>query len=656
MGNYRLGIPIDVLTAPVADAEDLIKAREGFGRGSKAHKYWKRVRRVVSGKVQWVYYYDTPASRKRWFEERAKKVKHARKKVEALEELHKEKADFKADHPELKEARKDLSDLSKEYVTELLGWTKPPRIKLSDEAMNEFHKQIISSYGEQPEGEDPHGKALSVMRTMEMGFDRMPPSIKKHFSGAISELVMARTEEDSYLKKKMGVAGYCEWPKKGKGSRVVVDMNRSQAAAMARGHHMKGGLFPVEVLVHEMAHAIHNQIGAKHAPIYNEGWPGPTFKDFERFMADEGRFEKGVTQYAETNYFERWAESFTAALMYPRQLATEAPKMYEWFQGFFGEEAMRPLYTDQGKIDSLTKQRNKAISDGDLATASELDHKIDMATGVLDMPADDVRLQWWRKKDTHVQRQLNAEKRRVREQGDPWADVYEHKEDKFYELAVGGRKIFFRMGKQNRDDDFSGWEPTSRGKRKTAGTQVKIGEIKEVYDDEGNPITTDMAYWHLFQDELTDDHPKAADLQSFSDPDGKDNKLSTNGMRMMLDRLARQGAQGFPGGARTPWSKARAPVEVSEEHFCLTSLIRKSGRNCFANSVRRCRSWSFSKPPVVARRASRRQTSTWAFTLRRTRMVDRRWAGSRKPSPCWRSTLIRSSAISLCLCWERSAT
>lgn len=542
----------------------LFKAGQGFSRGARGHKYYRRVRKIVNGKLRWVHYYHDEKERKQHMKAVAKEHGHGEHE---LDELHKLKVDFAADHPELRAARKKLSELTKEYVTERLEWEDSPRIKVSKEALADYHAALIEKYGDE-DPDDLHGKSISILRTMEMAFERLPPTIKKHFSGTISELVMAGSNaEDDYLLKNMGVAGYCDWPKDGK-SRVVVGHGTSQSVAMGRGAKMKGGLFPVEVLIHEMAHAIHNQLGvvsrgALVEPI-NKEWKGPTFHDWMHWRNEEGgKNEPKVTGYAETDEFEHWAESFTAALMYPRQLASSSPGAYEWFRGFFGEDHMRPLRTDHAAIDGLKAEANAALKAGNMELVRELNRKIDHNVGVLDMAEDDARLQWWRKPETHVGRTIREEMDRIKQDGDPWSVVYEHPDDKFYEMTANGRTIYWRQGKQSKDDPYSGWSPTSRGHdKKTKGTQIKAGEIKEVYDGDGNPITHDLAFWYLFQDEFPDDHPKAQEITEWKE---------TNDMRMMLDRIARQGAQNFPGKKGTLFTKERAPALIDETQFRLRS-------------------------------------------------------------------------------------
>jgi hypothetical protein len=521
----RLGFPASIFYSRDASGRDVIKAL-GFtrGLGAGSHKYHRRVRKMVGGKLRWVYYYDDPRERARWLKHAAAQLEGKREEAKELEEQHKALADFNPDHPDLKAARKALQELTIEYVHDILAWDKPPNVKITDNVMAQYHKAIIDLYGKQGDPDDPHGQIMSVMRATELAFKAMPPVIKKHFSGAIKGVSIQTTEE--YQKAAPGNSvGYCKWPKGGisEGSPIFMDMARCQAASIGRGAHMKGGLFPVEVLVHEMAHAIHNQLGAHGlGGEVMSGWKGKTWADFEAFMSSGGRGEAGVTDYAEKNNYERWAESFTAAVMYPKQLAKTAPRMYEWMRSFLGTDAMRPISTNKEMETILLAQRDEAIKANDIPKARELSDRIDKNAGVLDMADDDTRLQWWKSPETRVQKMLR-ERRTLAPvtfadayKNDPPDEMATGKQgdaDRFYEMNVGGRTIFMRVGASSHREKFRGWDPTDPAKQAHKMRPTK-SELKEIYDTDGNPLTTNDAWWYLQQDKWTDDHPEVQKVGS----------------------------------------------------------------------------------------------------------------------------------------------
>ncbi len=545
------------------------KARAGFSRGGgRGHKYWKRVRVMRRGKAAWRYYYDTPADRKAYMEQQARKVGAARDKVAALAELHRDKADFAADHPELRAAKIALRELNSEYVTDLLSWAKPPTLALSSAVEEQYHKAMLDL--EEPD--DPVGKKLSPWRALEMSYQRMPPVILKNFSGCIKQIALKASNEDEVFAK--GAAGYHR-----PGTREIsVDYPTCQQIAMGRGAKMKGGLFQVECIVHEMAHAIHHQLGTSKDRKLPADYDGPNWDDWVSFMETTGKHEPGVTGYAETNIKERFAESFAAALMFPQQLAETAPECYEWFRGFLGAEAMRPLTTDPNHVDSLREQQAAAMREGDGARASEIGHLLNMATGILDMDEEDTRLQWWKGQETVLQQML-------RESGEPdYTDVYKDSADQFYEMSVGGRTLFMRIGPPSPTRQESGWTPRE-GKRNASGRVImRAADIKEIYDETGKPLTNDNAFWHLMQDAFSDDHPT---VQKMLKAGGLSGQYLNKHLQYLAEKAETADKAKTPEDRAKVW-KARAgrvnysetmvPVAITAETFA-----QRSGAFAYGN-------------------------------------------------------------------------
>ncbi len=124
-------------------------------------------------------------------------------------------------------------------------------------------------------------------------------------------------------------------------------------------------------------------------------------------LAIEGK-EPGVTDYAETNRHERWAESFTAALMYPRELASRCPATYDWMREFLGHDALRPRHTSPEHEAELQTAKTVALAARDLGKVEEINRQLDAAVGVLDMPHGDARLAWWKRPETKIQRALRV--------------------------------------------------------------------------------------------------------------------------------------------------------------------------------------------------------------------------------------------------------
>ena len=472
------------------DADDIAKAAAGFTRGG-AHKYKRRIRTMVGGKLGWKYYYDDDIERERH-------QKHLKAVAAKLKKLREQVAvglasEIKIDHPDMMRARTSLKELSVEFLMEMDHWDKPPHITLSDTVMEEYHEALVKGYGD-AEPEDYHGKTMSPLRAMEMGFARIPQHLYSNMPGLVTEMDVVIGAEDAFYKSHKKYAGYCS------GSKISMAIDRCQANVSRAG--ISGGLYPVELVVHEMAHAVHNQLGARSRNFPNPqnmtNYEGYTWDDFTDFMKGEGKKEKPITAYAKTNDFERFAESFTAALMYPQDLANTCPKMYDFMRGLLGEEAMRPIHTDaeaqRKRKATLDAERKKKKPDP--AKIRKIMDEMDRNVGVLDMNASDRRIQWWKEKETKVQ-QLLRETPKPHYESPEAAKEY-HPDDKFYEMSVGGRSIMVRIGPQHGKEAKFKWTPNKGG----AASGLIGGQIKEIYGEDGQPLDNYTAWWHLHQDQI----------------------------------------------------------------------------------------------------------------------------------------------------------
>lgn len=524
----------------IVDEDDIIKAGLGFSRGigveRAGHKYWRRVPYInAKGERAYRYYYNTEEDRRRYAQDRenkkerdraARKVKYWEKKAGADDE-HRLRTDFERDFPQLREARRQLSKLNQQYVLGLLGWEDVPKLNIDSKIEQTFHREMVNFYGEQ-DPDELHGLPLSVYRALELSFSRIPPTLRKAFDGTIGSVTLTGAANDKVLADRPNMTGYSQLIKgQGKGLPIVIEPNRCHDTSVTRGAHMHGGLGPVETILHEIAHTFLHRMEIDPPPEFKK-----KFAEWEKFYKEVAIFEPGVTGLAEQDHHERFAESFVAALMYPQQLATAAPRMYEWMRDFIGEEAIPPLTTqpipgfpspkasDRRTLRKAKAAYEEAAAKGDADEAYRqrliIDHYKD---GVLQMHSDDARLQWWKRPETKVQRLLRMEDPSNKPQ---IGGVYQHPDDKFYEVTHGGRTLYMRVGKASADSEFSGWgadggsieyDPDTK---KFKRYQLGAPEIKEIYDVDGNPLSNLSAVYYLFQDEIPDDHPWAQDLVDFS--------------------------------------------------------------------------------------------------------------------------------------------
>ena len=138
--------------------------------------------------------------------------------------------------------------------------------------------------------------------------------------------------------------------------------------------------------------------------------------------------------------------------------------------------------------------------------------------------------------------------------------------DRFYEINEGGRTIFVRVGPSGPGKRVKGWDP-GQG----ASIKPNAGEIKAIYDEDGNALDNKTAYWWLMQDHLRDEHPDAEALSSFA-ATGKTDALAYKTIRKMQlhEKIVQLTKAAAKRGAK-PGDLRRAPVEISGQDFRLRS-------------------------------------------------------------------------------------
>lgn len=546
----------------------LQKAVVGYSRGG-AHKYIRRVRINRGGKLAWKYYYPDDVAKQR---ARAQAEKEAQRGNKAAQEVLASDSglmsDFVVDHPELRSQRTPLDKLDVPTLQGKLGWKSPPQLVISETANQEHHK-VILDHGEPP---DLNGSPMSVHRALDLAFDRIPPKIRKYLDGAVSKVEFLHADEDPQFGKEPTWVGYAQPnsmtdPTKGTAIKIAAD----RVSVQNDNAQMGGGLPMVQIILHEFAHAIHNQIGAQGIPK-RDGWPGPNWEDWLKALGPREEWSKhAVTSYAMTDEKEMFAETLTAALMYPHQLALQSERLYSFMRELLGPEAMPPLRTDMSAKARLNQEleAEKKKATPDPAVIRRIMHDLDELTGVLDMPPNHPKLRWWQGRETRVQSLLRAAPRV--NHASPSNRATFHPDDKFYEMNVGARTIFMRIGPRwdAKANDFAPTTWTPHGTK----DRLLAGNIKEIYDEDGNPLSNQTAWWHLHQDIIGDRDVippeelvgragkdfNAGDLVSFSDPISSENMAVRNTMSMheVLMKIARDSDKNL----------AARPVEISADDF-----------------------------------------------------------------------------------------
>ena len=526
--------------------ETFQKAGVGFERGPKAgHKYWRRVRALVGGKLTWIYYYNTPSDRARYAEDRERKRKRdnaraalnrTQRKVEAQadkkfgpasagdnggaapsgEQPHPDTAtaklrtEFLADHPELRAKRAAFDELNEAYVQGLFGMTTPPEVRGSDAVKAMFGAAIAAEYGDGGEPEDLHGEKMHWLRAVELSAKLIPAPILKACDGQIGELDFKLGSEDDYLSRagNEGVLGYAER----RSGRICIGADRVKLGGSGdKSRALFGGLRPVHVLVHEMSHQIHNRMMKDPGvPLTPGGLSWSEWEDFYNTTLKKGLpasvREAGITPYAETNVYEAWAESFSASLMYPHTMAHQCPQTYDMMRRFFGPEALRPRVTDEAEIRRL-RDAVASASTGD--EKDKLLRQLDMAEGLDKMSPDDERLEWWKGRPPSPVEKLvraarpdapnyHASSLTFSDPPDEDAIGKQGDYDRFYEMNCGSRTVYLRIGPDG-GNGGSDWDPDS-AQTSAANVVLRPEQVKECFDENGQPLDRQMVYWHLHQD------------------------------------------------------------------------------------------------------------------------------------------------------------
>lgn len=540
-----------------ASFDNIEKSGVGFERGPKAgHKYWRRVRALVQGKLGWVYYYNTPADRAKYTEDRERKRKRdnaktalnrVQRKVEAEADKRfgptaivtpapapgspgpdqptatpaptpgsdptaKLKSEFLADHPELRAKRATWDELNEEYVQGLFGMKAPPTIKGTDAVKAMFGAAIVAHYGDGGDPEDLHGEKMHWLRAAEMAVKLIPAPILAACDGQMKDMDFTLASEDAYLSAagNESVLGYAERTS----GRICLGADRiGLGGGGGNTRALFGGLTPVHVIVHEMSHQIHNKM-MKDAdqPLtpggltWNE-WLDHYNTKLKRTLPPSVR-EAGITPYAETNEKEAWAESFSASLMYPHMMAHQCPETYEQMRKFFGADKLRPRVTDDAEIRRL----QAAIATATGADKESLLAQLEMSEGLDKMGPDDPRLEWWKGRPASPIEKLvkaaRSDAPNYHESSLTFADPPDEDAvgkqgefDRFYEMNNGARTVFVRVGPDG-GNNGGDWDPDSSA-TSAANVVLRPEQVKECYDEEGRPIDRQLVYWHLHQDVLT---------------------------------------------------------------------------------------------------------------------------------------------------------
>lgn len=470
---------------------------KAFTRGPRAGaKYIKKVAYFSGGKMRWRYYY---ADGKKKEEGKAHHDPHE-------EHEHHVQSELTEHYPNLKGKIRRTIDITVSKLKELLG-IKPTKMEVGDQ----FYSSQVKPYIEKEQAGEESER--SPMERIARAFEMLPDYIKEEvdpealkdlpsdpkggFSGAkypgLTKFRVLNSDEDSYAKGRP-VAGYAN-PVDGELT-IIGDHTFKPPVGQPR---FRGPLtWAEEVVWHESGHHVH--FAMERRPKDH-----PDRKAIEQWK--KGLPGNKISDYAATAWYEDFAESFACAMSLPKELAEKCPERYEFMR--------KHVLTTLPEIGEL-----------------------------LDTP--DEELQWWvSKPNTPATKVLNH--LHHREPASPFHSYYSEN-DQFYQVSKDGRTVYIRFGPSNKEEE-DGWqrmpdttyEETIEGPdgepitlklpkyENLLGPRFKKTEsIKEVYDENGRPLTDRQAYWYLGQDDedVIGNVPEAEeDFEKFVANEPKDTHL-----------------------------------------------------------------------------------------------------------------------------------
>ena len=592
----------------VFNLDTLSKSAPGATRGPKAgHKYIRRARVFFGGKLQWKYYYADQKARQQRIDklkaEAAARLKgrKLRAKEKEIEALNADIASYKDDFAHIHD-RKEIGKLSTQDVERVLEWPKGEEMSVSfpEKYVAKYHQSIV----DKGEGDNLlSDSAISPLRALEIAQQLLPPVARTLLKGQWQHTRFTEKADDSYMVEKEkageGVGGYSEG-----GGTVVLGLDVGGFTRNGGVPKFTAGAYGVDLTAHEIAHQLEFKLeeirrARKKDPEAFPEYTGPMFSEWISFYNKKLRpvtvsnpndpsdtwkdvpkgGEATITKYAEGDPGEGWAESFACLMTYPKQLASDHPQTYDLLYKYMDGRGVRPRVTD--KVALLAAQNALLAAKGKDASPdviAGLEAKVEEATGLDILDAQDPRLAWWKPKETKVQKLIREtpvpvtfEDRRPEDpdgKGDKGSD-------RFFEWSVNGRTVYFRAGASTGGPPIT-WDPDDPTE---ADTKLKIGEAKEIWAEDGTRLNPQTVWWWLNQDVFTDDHPLAKRIQAFAGPGSrvKGSPMVDNQITQRLHSLTKK-AHKVISAKTKPEAKAEIlkakemlPVEMTFNEFRLRS-------------------------------------------------------------------------------------
>ena len=457
--------------AGIRDVEVLKKARPGAPQSG--HKYIKRVPYLSGGRLRYRYYYfddDARTSGKAHHDPDEEHDHHL------LSELPKH-------YPNLAHVLMQTADITIAELKKMLA-IRETKVEVGAD----FHQKMVRpALDAEAQGGDPKRNALQRTRK---AFEMIPdhikdlinPETRAGFEGSqVQGMVLGLWKGF----KKFSLLSVAEDPRQDEFSTSrayattseIVILERPFMSTMGEARFNSPKTLGEKVIFHEVGHHVHQAMEArpkehpdrKAIEAYKKKLEGELISDYAKYGVD-GTYL----------WYEDFAEHFACALAHPKELAESCPERYVWFQ--------KHVLTDMPEI-------------GDM----------------LDTPDED--LAWWdQKPQTPAAKLLRHLKHRS--PAPPFHNYYSDK-DQFYSVQKEGRTIYLRIGPIHKDEE-AGWDrmpPTTyeetitgpdgkpitvtlpKHERRLGPRFKKTESVKEIYDENGRPLTDRQAYYYLGQDD-----------------------------------------------------------------------------------------------------------------------------------------------------------
>jgi len=443
-----------------AVSPDLAKAFQREGAPRLGHKYLKRERRIIGGKLRYVYWYRTAEEASRGGQAAQEQRVIAGRNVEVV---HLPASEVAKEHPHLAKQAMEVVEATIKAIKDWLGIGKAVVKKTAIfEKTHDLPYIAAEKTGTKERGLAPASRIADAVK-------RLPDEVKELLEKkkGVSEFRMQDPSDmDPVLLSNFmnpnEVGGYFD-PK----THHVVINGGMGVYREPEGTPRYMGSFTLleDVVAHETGHAVHHSL-IDHFKAAAEEWA--------TLSADNS--EPRITPYAGKNIYEDFAETFGCAVNYPKQLAQKCPKRYEFLRKHVLKATLPP-------IDEILK-------------------------------APDADLAWWDKTPTtSATRLLNYLK--MVDPAQPFAAHHSDK-DQFYAVHKDGKTVYVRIGPPDPVSEDT-WTKLASPTDEETGLPTrdeKLGPrfkafIKEFYDETGKPLTDKQAYFYLGQfDEDTVAHAR----------------------------------------------------------------------------------------------------------------------------------------------------